>query len=243
MSAPSAAVRTRVLVVDDHPLFRQGVCQFLNRQRDLQCCGTADSVASALEAVRRERPAVVLADLRLHHEDASTLIRRVRDQVPSIKVVVLSNYDEEIHAERVLKAGAHGYVMKEAATSEVLHAIHTVLAGNIYVSRKVAVRVLERVLVPGESAKTFGVEGLSPREFEIYQLLGAGLNSHEIATRLGISFKTVQTHRENIKRKLGLCGASALVRSATRWFEGAAVIPPPCPGPGEAGVRKRTQPG
>lgn len=223
MSAGALPAKVRVLVVEDHPLFRQGVCQFLSRQKGFKCCGTADSLASAFEAVRRERPDLVLVDLRLRQDDASVLIRRIHDQFPAIKIIVLSTYDEQVHAERVLQAGAHGYVMKEAATGDLLLAMRTVLSGQVHVSNQVAMRVLHRTLAAGGRVKATGVESLSPRQFEVYQLLGAGLDSHEIASSLHLSLKTVQTHRENIKLKLGLTSAAALVRSATRWFEGVPV--------------------
>lgn len=217
--------KTRVLMVDDHPLFRSGLGFWLNQQADLCCCGEAESMASARAEVARLEPDVVLLDLRLGDGDGLDLARELRETHPQVRVVALSQNDEQLYAHRALQAGVRGYVMKSEAT-EVLHAaITAVVAGEVYVSRPVAARLLHN-LFPDPTASQRDLAHLSDRELQVFQLLGSGLGTRQIADRLKISTKTVDTYREHLKDKLRLDDARALVAAATRWVEEGRVDRP-----------------
>jgi len=210
--------KASVLVVDDHPLFRHGVTLLIDRQSDLYCCGEADSVASAQAAVATKKPRVVLLDLRLGNEDGVELIKALKARFASLHILVLSQHDEALYAERALRAGANGYIMKEEATDEVLIALRTVLAGQPYVSRKMAALVLHKMLENKPNQRGDGIVNLSDRELQVFQLIGTGLSARQIATDLHLSSKTIHTHRENIKNKLGLHTAAELVCHASDWI-------------------------
>jgi DNA-binding NarL/FixJ family response regulator len=221
LHAPSKSTRkARILVVDDHPLFRSGLVQLINRQEDLACQGEADSVSTAKELVRKFKPDLLALDLRLGHSDGLELIRFFKSHYPDLRILVLSQHDEVLYAERVLRAGAHGYLMKEEATEEVLAAIRTVLRGELYVSRKISVLVLRKSLRITSQAGDTGVESLSDRELQVFQMLGAGLGTKYIAEQLKLSAKTIETYREKIKQKLGLSDATQLISYATAWVRG-----------------------
>jgi len=218
--------KRRILVVDDHPLLRAGLIQFIDRQRDMTCCGEADSGATTQDAVVRQKPDLLLLDLRLRSEDGLELIKSLKARFPKLLILVISQCDEMLYAERVLRAGARGYIMKEEATEEVLFAIRAVLEGELYLSRKLAIRLVQKTIESRPATAGPGLESLTDRELQVFQLLGAGLNTRHIAERLNLSFKTIETYRENIKHKLGLAGAADLVRYATNWVEGRAVAQP-----------------
>jgi len=219
-SASQGDRKARILVVDDHPLLREGVTQLINRQSDLVVCGEADAVSSASTAVETLQPDLVLLDLRLGCGDALELIKSLKARFPRLWILVLSQHDEALYAERALRAGASGYVMKQEAAEEVLTAIRMVLAGELYVSRKTAVLVLRKLLKRESSERHDGLESLTDRELQVFQLLGAGLKSRQIADELRLSIKTVETYRENIKHKLGLQNAAELIRNAVSWVQG-----------------------
>ena len=208
----------RVLVVDDHPFFRSGVVQWINQQNEIVCCGVADTVATARHAVTELRPDVVLLDLGLSDGDGLDLTSEISESNPSVRIVILSHRDEDVYAHRALRAGARGYVMKSEATDTVLTAVQTVMRGEIYVSRPVAARTLQR-LFPDLASATPEMARLSDREVQVFQLLGAGCGNREIAGTLKISPKTVETYRENLKQKLHLPDAAALIGAATHWVE------------------------
>jgi DNA-binding NarL/FixJ family response regulator len=210
--------KVRVLVVDDHPFFRRGVAQWLNQRPELMCCGEAGSVAEARQAVAELKPDVVFLDLHLGDGDGLDLTLELSRSYPSIRIVILSHRDEDVYAHRALRAGARGYIMKSEATESVLNAIRTVMRGDIYVSRPVAARALQK-LFPDLASSSPGMERLSDREVQVFQLLGAGCNNHEISATLKISHKTVETYRENLKKKLRLPDANALLGAAKHWVE------------------------
>jgi len=214
------ARKARILVVDDHPLFCEGVVQLINRQNDLACCGVAGNVAAARAALLKLKPGLVLLDLRLGNEDGLELIKDLGNQCPDIPILVVSQYDEALYAERALRAGALGYVMKEEATAEVLSAIRSVLAGELYVSRKMGALVLHKLLQGKPDFHRPGIECLTDRELQVFQLLGTGLSSRQVSAELHLSIKTIETYRENIKHKLGLNNAPELLRHATEWAQG-----------------------
>ena len=218
--------KARVLVVDDHPLVRQGLVQFINQQEDLVACGEAATHAEALTALSASLPELLMLDLRLKEGDGLEFLKAIKSQFPDLRVLVLSQFEEGLYAERCLRAGASGYVMKEQASEDVLGAIRTVLAGRIYVTPDLNARLLQRLIaekpLPGEM--NFG--NLSDRELQVLQLLGSGDGNREIARQLRLSVKTVETYRENLKRKLSLPNADELVYYARKWVEKHLKSPP-----------------
>jgi DNA-binding NarL/FixJ family response regulator len=219
-STELAKPKTRILVADDHPFLREGVRDYLNRQDDLTVCGESSDVASTIAAVDRCRPHLVLLDLRLGDGDVLELIKSLRSRLPSLRILILSQHEEALYAERALRAGANGYVMKQEATDEVLAAIRRVIAGELYVSKKMAAALLSKLFqTPPATSQPGTMEGLSDREFQVFQMVGAGLGTRQIAAELNLSIKTIETYRENIKHKFGLRNASELVRHATDWLQ------------------------
>lgn len=211
--------KVKVLIVDDHPLIRNGLRQLINMQDDLECCGDASTQAATHELVVAQKPALVTVDIRLRDGDGLQLIRTLRAQHPAILTLVISQCDEAIYAERALKAGARGYVMKERSTEDMLAAIRTVLRGGYYVSPQVAVIALNKMSgLPAQSKHP--IHKLTDRELQILQLLGAGLGNRKVAERLFLSVKTIEAHRENIKHKLGIACATELVSFAIEWVNG-----------------------
>jgi DNA-binding NarL/FixJ family response regulator len=208
----------RILVVDDHPLVRDGLVQLIRRQSGLTCCGEADTVLKAQETALRENPDLVILDLRLDRGDGLELIKILKSHLPKLRILVLSQLDEMLYAERVLKAGAHGYLMKEEAAKEVVAAIRTVLAGELYVSPKMSGLFLRKMIESPSVRPVSGVESLTDRELQVFQMLGAGKSTRRIAAELFLSFKTIETHRENIKAKMGLPDATTLIHQATIWY-------------------------
>jgi DNA-binding NarL/FixJ family response regulator len=212
----------RVLVVDDHPLVCSGLKDILNRTPDLVCCGVAATVAETKKSISELKPELVLLDLQLGDEDCLDLIKETKSFHPPPKVLVISYLDEVIYAERVLRAGGKGYLMKENATEEILSAIRAVLAGGIYVSQKIsnlAVLKLAGKQPPAGANDVASLQILTDRELQVFQLLGRGSGTKQIAGILGLSFKTIESHRENIKEKLELPDASALVHRAILWVQ------------------------
>ncbi len=212
----------RVLVVDDHPLVCNGLKDILNRTPDLVYCGEAATVAKTKKLIVDLKPDLVLLDLQLGDGDCLEFIKEVKLLWPSLKILVLSYHDEMVYAERVLRAGGKGYLMKENATGEILSAIRTVLAGKIYVSPKIsnlAVLKLAGKNHQGNPDDPTSLHNLTNRELQIFQLLGRGSSTKQIAANLGVNFKTIESHRENIKEKLQLLDATALVHRAILWVQ------------------------
>lgn len=217
-----SAVR-KVLVVDDHPIVREGITLLLTGQPDLEVCGSAVDISSALAAVRALKPDVALVDLSLGNGSGLDLISILtEDPDNDVSTLALSMHDEAVYAKRVLQAGGCGYVMKHEGTDVLLHAIRTVLAGEIYVSASVNASLLRSLTstgrpTPRPAAPTDDLSELSNRELQIYRLVGQGVSTKEIARQLCLSVKTVESHRANIKQKLGVDTAAALVARAAEW--------------------------
>ncbi len=209
--------RSRVLVADDHPLFREGLVQLINQERDLCCCGEADTVAATQLAVAKHKPDLLVLDLRLRDGDGLQLIKTLRARFPKLRILVVSQHPETLYAERALRAGARGYVMKEEATEEVRFAIRTILKGELFVSRKMSVLALHKLLERSSEPHGNHVERLTDRELQVFQMIGAGKATGDIAAELHVSPKTVETHRENIKHKLGLRNGTDLLCHAVHW--------------------------
>ena len=209
--------KSRILIVEDHPVVCAGLMQLVNSQPDLACVGTADNIADARRLVEECEPHLTILDLRLKGGDALDFIKTLRVEHPELKVLVLSQYDELLFAERALRAGASGYIMKENATDELLRAIRKVLAGELYYSEKVAAAVVQRTLREKPAGPHAGIDVLSDREMQVFQLLGASYSAREIAEQFQLSRKTIEAHSENMKHKLGLHNASELKRFARKW--------------------------
>jgi DNA-binding NarL/FixJ family response regulator len=221
-STSSFQNKASVLVVDGHPIFREGVTQLINRQPDMIVCGEAGDVEIAKQVLESRRPRLVLLDLRLGTSDVFELIKGWKCRFPRLRVLILSAYEETLYAERALRAGADGYVMKDEASDETIRAIRAVLAGEMYVSRKMAAGLLHKLIQRKSAARDASVEALSDRELHVFRMLGAGLSSRKIGDDLQLSIKTIETYRENIKHKLGLRNATELIRQATQWVQNSA---------------------
>ena len=206
--------KARVLVVDDHPVVRQGLRLLIDHESDLEVCAEAETVADALEAITKHKPDVAVVDLSLRGTSGLELIKDIRVRHADLPVLVLSMSDESVYAERVLRAGARGYLMKEAATDEVLTALRRVLDGGIYLSDAMASRLLAQLVrgVPADGGSPVG--RLSDRELEVFGLIGRGLGTSDIARRLHLSPKTIETYRAHIKQKLDLADATELLQHA-----------------------------
>ena len=216
-SKAEAPGKSRVVVIEDHPVLCDALKQLIDGQPDLTCVGIADSTSDAKGLVEQCKPDLMVLDLRLKAGDALDLVKSLRVEQPGLKVLVLSQYDELIFAERALRAGAFGYIMKENATDEVLRALRKVLAGELYFSERVAAAVVQRTLRERPSASRAGIELLSDRELQVFQLLGASYSVREIAAQFHLSRKTVETHCEKIKHKLSLHNAAELKQFARKW--------------------------
>lgn len=208
----------RVLVVDDHPILREGLRGLIDQQADLVVCGEAGTVDNALRLVQETNPDAMIADISLGKESGLDLIQRARELMPSLAILVLSMHDEMIYAERALRSGAGGYVMKQEATAQVITALRCVIEGRMFVSPAVTERLLNTLARPASSRPNYSVDRLTNRELEVFRLIGTGVTSAEIANNLHISRKTVETHRTRIKEKLGAATAAELVIQAATWL-------------------------
>ncbi len=213
---------TRILVVDDHPIVRLGIRRMLEGHSDLEICAEAASAEAALEIASRLKPDLAVVDLSLAQGTALKLIQALRESVADLQVLVLSMHDEALFAERVLGAGARGYIMKQAAIEGLVHAIREVASGHIYVSEKMTQRVLAKLSgsTGPEDGSIDPLAALSNRELEVFNLIGQGKSTVAIAAQLEVSVKTIETYRANIRSKLNLQDANDLVRFATSWAEG-----------------------
>jgi DNA-binding NarL/FixJ family response regulator len=218
-----AVEKKRILVVDEFPMLRHGLIAFLEAQPDIFVCGEADSIPSALIKIAECKPHLLIIGLRLGAGDTVEFIKALKVQNPTMLILVYSGFEESIFAMRALRAGADGYLMKRSDRDEMLAAISDIFRGEIYVSRELAMRVFKESLetqpaysLPGRATP---VESLSDREMHVFHLLGSGLGTAKIAHTLNLSVKTIETHRENIKHKLGLNSAEALIERATKYVQ------------------------
>lgn len=211
--------KIKVLLVDDHPLVRDGLVNLISQEADLQICGEASNEPQALEIIRTAQPHVAIVDISLESGSGIELIKSIKAMFPAVTVLVLSMHDESLYAERALRAGARGYVMKREAAKKVIQAIRCVLAGQLYVSDKIAALMAEKFIEGRPAATASPIEQLSNRELEVFQLLGLGHNTRQIADHLHVGFKTVQAYCARIKEKLKLANATELLREAIRWHE------------------------
>ncbi len=215
----STGGKTRILLVDDHAVVRFGIAQLIQREPDLTVCGEEEDAAKALAAIQRLKPDLVLADISLKDSSGLELMRNVRVEFPKLRVLVVSAHDEMVYAEVAFRAGALGYLMKADALENVITAIRRVLSGNIYVSEKLAARMVEQRVHGSAGLAQDPVQELSDRELEVYQLIGKWKKTSEIAKELHLSVKTVEYYRDQIKHKLNLKNGAELAQHATQWVQ------------------------
>ncbi len=211
------AAQQRIMLIDDHPLVRRGLTQLINGEEDLCVCAEASSGEDALASVDAVNPDLVVVDIALKGINGIELIKRMRSRLPDVKMLVSSMHDESLYAERALRAGARGYINKEEAPENVIEAIRQVLAGGVFLSSPMKDRLLTVMIDGGEQSEQSLVETLSDRELEVFTLIGRGLTTREIANRLHLSVKTIETHRERVRSKLNIGNSSELMRHAVQW--------------------------
>ena len=210
-------MKRRILIVDDHPVFCLGMSQLINREKDLEVCGSEESAPKALQAIDRLKPDLVIADIALKESNGIELVKEIRRRYPHMPVLVLSMYDESLYAERALLAGARGYVMKQEAMVQVVEALRRVLKGEVYASASVKEKTFQRLVAQRDPLQKSPIDLLTDRELEVFHLIGEGLSTRDIAERMHLSVKTIGTYRENIKTKLGLQHYAQLIQTAVSW--------------------------
>jgi DNA-binding NarL/FixJ family response regulator len=218
-AARTAMKRVRILLVDDHPLVRERLAEIINREADLTVCGEAEDRHQAIEVISIKSPDLAIVDLTLKNSDGLELIKDIHVRWPKVRMLVVSMHDESLYAERVIRAGALGYITKQEATRKILVAIRRVLSGHVYLNEKIACHIISRLTSHAASFAATPPELLSDRELRVFDLTGCGLSTSEIADRLHIAVKTVETYRARIKEKLKLQDSSELLRLAISWSQ------------------------
>ncbi|MBI5740188.1 MAG: response regulator transcription factor [Nitrospirae bacterium] len=211
-------MKHKVFIVDDHPIVRQGLAQLINQEHDLAVCGEASDISSALQAILKCSPDILIVDISLGQESGIRLIEEILLRKPELPALVLSMHDEFLYAERCLKAGAKGYVMKQEPPEKVIQAIKKVSKGEMYISEKLSVKLLQKFVTKRSEEHGSPIESLSNRELEVFQLIGRGLKTRKIAEQLNLSVKTIETYIEHIKRKMGIDDSRNLILHAAQWF-------------------------
>ncbi len=211
--------KNRIFIVDDHPIVRRGLAQLINQEDDLVICGEADNAEAALEALKKVKPDLAIVDISLRGIDGFELTKLIRARFDNIPVLIVSMHDESLFAERALRVGARGYIMKQEAIEKMMEAIRKVLRGELYVSERVSANIVKRFVDGKAEGVSSPEELLSDREMEVFQLIGQGFGTRQIADQLHVSVKTVETYRANIKEKLNLKNATELMKHAVHWIE------------------------
>ena len=207
----------KILIVDDHPIIRQGLAELINQEGDFVVCGRVEDAHQAMEAIRKQQPALVVVDISLKDSSGIELIKNIKVQYPETAVLVLSMHDESVYAERALRAGAKGYIMKQEASERVIQAIRKVLNGQVYLSDKMAAKMMNKLVGARADVGVSAMEQLSDRELEVFTLIGQGQGTRQIAHKLHLSIKTIETYRAHIKEKLNLADATELLQHAIQW--------------------------
>jgi DNA-binding NarL/FixJ family response regulator len=207
-----------LFIVDDHPVFREGLARLLGQEEDLSVCGEAVDAAEALKRIAALKPDLAMIDISLEGVGGLDLVKMLRDRYPAMRLLVVSMHPESLYAERALRAGANGYIMKRESGRALISAVRHVLGGKTHISAEINERLLARASRPGSATEKGPVDGLSDRELEVFHLIGEGFGTRQIAEKLGVSMKTVETHREHIKEKLGLSTTVELVQRAIHWI-------------------------
>ena len=223
VSGSKLSTKRRVLIVDDHPIVRQGLRSLVDQEDDLKVCGEAGNAGDAMDAIARLKPDLLLVDISLKGPDGLELTKSVRSLSDDLPILIVSMHDETLYAERVLRAGANGYIMKEEVAQSVVKAARKVLNGDIYISDRMRQKVLRGVAGRRNQSASSSIERLSDRELEVFRLIGQGLGTRQIADNLHLSVKTIETYRAHIKEKLGLSNATELVRQAVQAAEQSGV--------------------
>ncbi|MDA3916210.1 MAG: response regulator transcription factor [Deltaproteobacteria bacterium] len=213
------SLKKKILIVEDHPIFRMGMCELINQEEDLVVCGSAEDVSKAKALIKSEQPELVILDLSLKNSNGMELLRDLTNYHKHIYVLVLSMHEESLHAERCLLAGAMGYVMKHEAIESVIKAIRQIFDGKKYISHRIMENLVNKLGDKSAQGQDSPVQSLTDRELEIFQMIGKGFSSGPIAVQLNLSVKTIGAHRERIKQKLGLKTSSEMVRYAVLWLE------------------------
>ena len=211
---PGRGKKKTVFVVDDHPLLRQGLALLINREQDLMVCGEAEEAQTAMTEIAAKKPDILIADISLNGPDGLDLLKNLRTQYPNLPVLILSMHDESIYAERALRARANGYIMKQEATEKVLVAVRRILGGDIYLSDRMANKLLHQYISGTAADMKTQLSALSDRELEVFRLIGEGRSTRQIAEKLHLSIKTVETYQAHIKEKLSLQSGRELVQHA-----------------------------
>jgi DNA-binding NarL/FixJ family response regulator len=211
------AGKRTVFVVDDHPLLRQGLALLINQQQDLEVSGEAEEAHAAMQAIARKIPDILIVDISLNGPDGLELLKNIRASYPDLPVLILSMHDEAIYAERALRARANGYIMKQEATEKVLVAVRRILDGEVYLSDRMANKMLQQYIGGAPAAIQSRISALSDRELEVFCLIGEGRGTREIAEELHLSIKTVETYQAHIKEKLHLHSGRELIQHAVQW--------------------------
>lgn len=207
----------KVFIVDDHPLIREALSQYISHENDLSVCGGAGDISNAMKAIAECRPDIVIVDLSLGQSSGIRLIEELSSSHPTMLFLVLSMHDESIYAERCLKAGARGYIMKEEPTEKIIQAMRRVLSGNIYISEKLQATLFNKLITNQSGSDDAPIACLSNRELEVFQLIGHGLRTRQAAKKLNLSVKTIETYVEHIKRKMKFNSLHELTATAIRW--------------------------
>jgi DNA-binding NarL/FixJ family response regulator len=212
--------KRKVFLVDDHPLVREHLRALLQREQDLEVCGEAGDAPTALSLITREEPDLVILDISLKHSHGLELLKDLQNLLPRLPVLVLSMHDETLYAERALRAGAKGYITKEEATVSVLSAVRKVLAGQVYLSERMAGRMMQKMVKGSPEQAGSPLEALADRELEVFQLVGRGMGTRQIAEELHLGIKTVESYKARIKEKLRLADGNDLLQHAIQWEQG-----------------------
>ncbi len=213
----SNLIRTKILIVDDHPVFRLGMAELIEQAKDLVVCGGVDNAVQAWDAIDQLNPDLVIVDITLKSSNGIDLVKKINTHYKNLPVLVLSMHDESLYAERSLLAGAKGYIMKQEAVESIVYAIRHVLSGKIYASDDVKEAIFSKHVSPGNEADKSVLNNLTNRELEVFKLFGKGLSTKEIAGVLNLSIKTIGTYRERIKEKLNLKHLTELISFAAQW--------------------------
>ncbi|MEO7597771.1 MAG: response regulator transcription factor [Opitutus sp.] len=215
--------KSRVFLVDDHPITRQGLVALINREHNLVVCGEADSAPTAIDQIQKLMPDIALVDVTLKTTSGIELMKHLKALRPEMPVLMMSMHDESLFAERALRAGAKGYIMKLESSATILAAIRRTLSGELYLSEKMREKMLHRLVKTGATEVVYSIDSLSDREMEVFQLIGNGYGTRQIATRLNLSVKTIDSYREHLKLKLRLDCGTELVRHAIQWVKSEGI--------------------
>ena len=215
----SDKIKARIIIVDDHPIVREGLADLINKEKDLVVCGKVEDAHQAMEIIKAENPDIAIVDISLKKRSGMELIKDTQVRYPSLPILVLSMHDESLYAERALGAGAKGYIMKSEATKKVVLAIRKILRGELYVSDRMTTKIMRKLVTKEPDADLSPIKRLSDRELEVFSLLGHGHGTHQIAEQLHLSIKTIETHRLRIKKKLNIAGTTQFLRHAFQWVE------------------------